>query len=300
MLTHDQIKQKLTLPQDRLDVVIDTDTYNEVDDQFALAYALRSVERLNVKAIYAAPFFNKRSSSPADGMEKSYDEILRVLKKMDYSYGDDFVKKGSTSYLESIDTPCESEAVTDLIEKAMTSEKPLYVVAIGAITNIASALLIEPKIADRIVVVWLGGHAFHRENTFEFNLKQDVLAANVVFDSDVPLVLLPCRGVVSHLSTTLPELEANIDGNSTIGSYLTNIVRDYSFGRKVYSKVIWDASAIAYLINPEWVKTRFEPSPNVTHDLKWSLNHARHPIAYAYDIDRDTILSDLFNKINSI
>lgn len=299
MLTHEQIKQKLALQQGKIDVVIDTDTYNEVDDQFALVYALRSADRLNVKAIYAAPFFNKRSSSPADGMEKSYDEILRVLDKMDYSYSDDFVKKGSTRYFESIDTPCESVAAADLIEKAMTSEKPLYVVAIGAITNIASALLTEPRIAEKIVVAWLGGHAFHWENTYEFNLKQDALAANIVFDSSVPLVLLPCRGVVSHLSTTLPELEANIDEGSPIGSYLTGIVRDYSFGRKVYSKVIWDASAIAYLINPEWVKTRFEPSPNVTNNYEWSFDHARHPIAYAYDIDRDAILSDLFDKINS-
>lgn len=299
MLTYEQIQQKLTLPQAKIDIVIDTDTYNEVDDQFALVYALRSAERLNVKAIYAAPFFNKHSCSPADGMEKSFDEILRVLNKMEYSFSNYLVKKGSMRYLENIDTPCESEATADLIDRAMTSEKPLYVVAIGAITNIASALLIEPKIAEKIVVVWLGGHAFHWENTYEFNLKQDVLAANVVFDSGVPLVLLPCKGVVSHLSTTLPELEANIDENSDIGSYLTGIVRDYSFGRKVYSKIIWDASAIAYLINPEWVKTRIEHSPNVSVDFKWSFDHSRHPIAYAYDIDRDAILSDLFDKINS-
>jgi len=48
-------------------MVLDTDTYNEVDDQFAVVYALRSPERLRVEALYAAPFHNDRSSGPADG-----------------------------------------------------------------------------------------------------------------------------------------------------------------------------------------------------------------------------------------
>ena len=241
MLDHERIKQRLCLPDGKIDMVLDTDTYNEVDDQFALCYALRSTERLSVKAVYAAPFFNKRSENPADGMLKSYDEILNILSVMGYDAPDGFVRKGSDRYLESIDTPCRSDATLDLIEKALSAEETLYVVAIGAITNIASALLIEPKIAGKIVVLWLGGHAFSWPDTFEFNLKQDVTAANAVFDSGVPLVLFPCRGVVSHLSTTLPELEANIDGRSPIGSYLTNIVREYSLGKRVYSKVIWDA-----------------------------------------------------------
>ena len=65
-----------------LDMVLDTDTYNEVDDQFALCYALCSPERLNVQAVYAAPFFNDRSNGPEQGMERSYDEIVRLLGKM--------------------------------------------------------------------------------------------------------------------------------------------------------------------------------------------------------------------------
>ena len=57
-------------------MVLDTDTYNEIDDQFAVVYALISPE-LDVQAVYAAPFHNNRSSGPGDGMEKSYEEILR-------------------------------------------------------------------------------------------------------------------------------------------------------------------------------------------------------------------------------
>jgi inosine-uridine nucleoside N-ribohydrolase len=298
MLTNEQIIQKLAIPGGRLNIVIDTDTYNEVDDQFALVYALRSQNRLNVEAIYAAPFFNKRSESPGDGMRKSYDEIINILDKMSYKTPSGFVKKGSGRYLESLDTPCQSEAVQDLIERAMAAKDTLYVVAIGAVTNVASALLLEPKIAEKIVVLWLGGHAFHWPDTFEFNLKQDTLSANVVFDSNVPLVLFPCKGVVSHFSTTLPELKANISENSAIGRYLINIVEDYSFGRSVYSKVIWDAVTIAYLNNEAWTSSRIVPSPIAGEDFKWRFDKSRHPIKYIWSIDRDAIYADLFDKIN--
>ena len=49
----------------------------------------------------------------------------------------------------------------DLVARGLGSpdDEPLYVVAIGAITNVASALLTEPALAGKIVVVWLGGHA---------------------------------------------------------------------------------------------------------------------------------------------
>ena len=62
-------------------MVFDTDTYNEIDDQFALVYALISPE-LRVEAVYAAPFLNNRSKSAQEGMEKSHEEILRVLGKL--------------------------------------------------------------------------------------------------------------------------------------------------------------------------------------------------------------------------
>ena len=54
----------------RIPMVLDTDTYNEVDDQFALAYAMLSPEKLHVQAVYAAPFCNKRAATPGEGMKK--------------------------------------------------------------------------------------------------------------------------------------------------------------------------------------------------------------------------------------
>ena len=70
----------LKVPNRKVDVVLDTDAYNEIDDQFAIAYLLLNKDKLNTKALYAAPFYNTRSSGPKEGMEKSYDEIFKLLQ----------------------------------------------------------------------------------------------------------------------------------------------------------------------------------------------------------------------------
>lgn len=143
--------------------MLDTDTFNEIDDQFALAYLICSKEKLDLQAVYAAPFSNEKAKDPAEGMEKSYQEILHILTLMERDDLKPAVYRGSTSFLSSETEPVLSEAAKDLAERAMkyTKEKPLYVVSIGAITNIASALLLKPEIRERMVVVWLGGHSLH-------------------------------------------------------------------------------------------------------------------------------------------
>ena len=79
MLTTEQRLRMLETPKAPVDLVIDTDAYNEIDDQFAIAYALCAPERVRLLALCAAPFTNARSTGPADGMEKSYQEILHLL-----------------------------------------------------------------------------------------------------------------------------------------------------------------------------------------------------------------------------
>ena len=75
----ESLLRRLTKPKSKIDVVLDTDTYNELDDQFALSYMMKNSDKLNVKALYASPFLNDKSVSPKDGMEKCYDEILKLL-----------------------------------------------------------------------------------------------------------------------------------------------------------------------------------------------------------------------------
>ena len=290
--------KQLEPPTGKVRMVLDTDTYNEVDDQFALAYAFLSKEKIELEAIYAAPFHNNRSNGPADGMEKSYQEILRLLKMLGKS-PEGFAFRGSDRYLEDVTKPIRSEAAHDLVKKAMASspEDPLYVVPVGCITNVASAILIEPKIIENIVVVWLGGNGLNWPHQKEFNLRQDVVAARVVFDSGVPFVVMPCRPVVSHFHTTLPELKHYLEGKNELSDYLYNIVVEYSGGREAYSKVIWDVIAVVWLVNPSWIQTNLVHSPVLTDQVTFSVDHSRHFIRMAAALNRDAIFRDLFEKL---
>lgn len=290
--------KQLEPPTSKVRMVLDTDTYNEVDDQFALAYAYLSKENVQLEAVYAAPFHNARSEGPADGMEKSYQEIQRLLKILGKS-PEGFAFRGSDRYLEDVTKPIRSEAASDLIQKAMDSspEDPLYVVPVGCITNIASAILIEPEIIKNIVVVWLGGNGLNWPHQKEFNLMQDVLAARVVLDSGVPFVMMPCRPVVSHFHTTIPELKYYLKGKNEISDYLFNIVTEYSGGRDAWSKVIWDVTAVAWLVNPQWIPTNLVHSPVLTDQVTFSVDHSRHFIRMATDLNRDAIFRDLFEKL---
>ena len=198
------------VPTECVDVILDTDAYNEVDDQFAIALLLKCPERARILGLCAAPFLNGRSTSAADGMEKSYHEIIKLLRLAGREDLIEHTYRGSPAYLLDEKTPVKSDSARLMAEtaKQYSPEKPLYIVAIGAITNVASAFLLEPRaMAENTVVVWLGGHSKDWVNTKEFNMRQDVAAARVVFDSGVPLVLLPCAGVVSEFRTTKPELE---------------------------------------------------------------------------------------------
>ncbi len=297
LMTNEEILKKLELPKGVLDIVIDTDTFNEVDDQFALVYALKSKERVNIKAVYAAPFYNDKSSSPADGMEKSYKEILHIYAMMKEDPAG-LVFRGSKTYLPE-EGFVESDAARDLVDKALTRKEddPLYVVALGAITNVASAIRMCPEIVKKIVVIWLGGNAFYWPDVNEFNLRQDVNGARVLFDSGVPLMLLPCMGVVSNVHTTIPELKAYLEGKSEIADYLYKIVAGYSDDHFAWSKVIWDITTIAWIINPDWLPSHFVHSPIITKELTWSFDESRHLIRAAWYADRDHIFRDVFDKI---
>ena len=300
--TNEFLLRRLEKPKGKIDVVFDTDTFNEVDDQFALAYLIRSSDKLNLKAIYAAPFTNQKAATPAEGMEKSFQEIANILKlcgREDYL---SVTYRGSDAYLRDEETPVVSPAAENLVERAMAQpdDQPLYVVAIGAITNVASALLMKPEIAEKIVLVWLGGHAWTWPDTREFNLIQDVAAARVVFGCGVPLVQLPCMGVVTHFTTTGPELEHWIVGKNELCDYLYRIVKEdeeVRCGKVLWSRVIWDVTAVAWLLDGDFTLDRIVHSPIVSYDGHYSHDGQRHFMKYVYYVDRDKIFADLFRKL---
>lgn len=296
-------QQRLALlepPLSRIRMVLDTDTYNEIDDQFALVHALLSPERVEVEAIYAAPFHNIRSDGPEDGMEKSYEEILRLLQRLGRD-AEGFVFKGSTTWMSAPDVPVASPAVDDLIARARQDrEGPLYVVAIGAITNIASAILTAPDILNRIVVVWLGGQPYGWHHTREFNLSQDLHASRVLFDSGVALVRVPCTNVAEHIKTTQAELDRFMHGHSVVGDYLYETFSTYFSDHYARSKEIWDLGPVAWLVDPSWTDSILIHSPILTAEQTWSHDPHRHLVREVIAVQRDPIFIDLFRKLEEL
>ena len=209
--------------------------------------------------------------------------------------------KGSTGYLPDEETAVESSS-SDLAARAMnyTPEKPLYVLAIGAITNVASAILKNPDIIDRIVIVWLGGNALHWPENKEFNLYQDVAAARIIFECGAALVQLPCSGVVSEVTTTGPELDAHLKGKNRLCDYLVSTTK--AEGRRcsnelAWSRVIWDITTVAWLLDEGFMEDYLMPSPIPEYDGHYSVDPRRHLMRYVYHVNRDKVFSDLFTKL---
>lgn len=297
-------EKRLLPPSGPIDVVLDTDTFNEIDDQFALSYMLSYKERLNVKALYAAPFFNIHSTGPEDGMIKSYNEILTLLALAGREDLKDVTFKGSVDYLKDEKTPQVSDAAKDLAERALkySCDNPLYVVAIGAITNVASAILMNPEIINKIVIVWLGGHAQEWPDTMEFNMMQDVAAARVIFGCGAPVVQLPCCGIVDHFYISEPELNYWFMDKNPLATYLAksviNEANAYAEG-KPWTRVIWDVTAVAYLVNDNnrFMDYKIIPSPICQYDHHYSYDVRRHPISYVTIIKRDALMEDMINRL---
>lgn len=290
-----------------VDMVLDTDTYNEIDDQFALAYAMLSPERLRVEAVYAAPFDNPRSDGPASGMLASHAEIVRVLRRLGRE-PEGFAFEGARNWLsDSVAAggtgagaqDVRNPAAADLIERARSRPpgRPLYVVAIGAPTNVAEALLLAPDIAEHVVVVWLGGNPIGWHRGAEFNVYQDMRASRVLLDSGVALVHVPCVNVTEHLRTTLAEVDRYVRPCGPLGAYLAEIFEGYYDDHFGTSKELWDVGAIAWLVDPAWTPSVLVHSPRLQDDHGWSHDPGRHLIREVRTVNRDAIFRDLFRKL---
>jgi inosine-uridine nucleoside N-ribohydrolase len=351
VIPEDQMRQMLEPPQGRIRLLIDTDAHNEIDDQFAIAWALLSQDVIEIEGVLAEPYSHRhhreplnqaydllkanpqaevpaplqpyrrsalnmlasgidprsiRYVDPDEGMELSYQEILKVFDLLNENPAGR-VFRGSPGYLTSLDKPIRSAAAARLIERAFAVEGArLYVAAIGCLTNVASAILMEPEIIARIVVLWTSSYpsCVSLNNRPSLNLVQDILASQLIFDSGVPHVYLPGYYVGEQLKLSLPDMEAWVRGKGKIGDYLYDLYthnpiypmqgKNDHFGR---TWVIWDLINFAWLLNPEWVPSQLVRAPILTGDLYWKHDNNRHWMREAYGIDRDAIFRDFFTKL---
>ncbi len=281
--------------KEKVNIILDTDTYNECDDQFALAYLVKNQDKFNIEAITVAPYSHSdRKETIESTTEKSYNEILKICNWLNFKT-ENKVFKGSTDYIcNGYDK--NNDAVNKIIEVANKNEKT-YILAIGAITNIALAIKKAPEIINKIQVIWLGGNSFLAKNNREFNFEQDVQAVREVFESKVKLTVIPCKNVASNLTTSIYELEHFLKGKSELCDYLCQRFFNDTYHGIQERRVIWDISVITYMINKSWFETEELSCPIIKEDTSYELTENRHKITFVNYLEPNKIYNDLFRKL---
>ncbi len=277
---------------------VEDSTAAEVDDIASWLHRLR-VAGINPEDV--------EFETSAEGMELSYAEIIAILDKLGMATPGPAVR-GADRFMESPDDIVDSEGARRIIEAAMSDDdRLLHVVAIGAATDIAAALLIEPEIVTRMVVSWTSAYPTFVKfsNAPSMNLVQDQHASRLLFESGVPLLYLPGYYIGEQLVMSLPESERWVKGNGEIGDYLHYLYTHNRLRRQRLvepfagqSWVCWDFINFAWLIDPTWVPTQLVPTPVLDDDLRWRQLPGRPLMSEAIDIDRDAVYRDFFHKLS--
>jgi purine nucleosidase len=280
-------------------IIIDTDAKNEADDQFAIVHALLSPS-LEVRGLIAAHFGVSRSDR---SMEESREEIDLLLQLMGLEQ-QVTVANGAPSGIPDEQTPRDSAGAQLIIaeSKLASTEEPLFVAFLGSLTDMASAILLDPSIVDReVVVVWIGGVGYGGVETYpgvEFNLRNDIAAANVVYDSGITVWQVPSN-VYSQVSVSYTELEEKIGGTSKLADYLINQTVEWNrtyWPEPIESRSLGDSPAISLMLYPRGGNFRIVPAPRFGQEGHY-LPGSGHPIRVVESVDVRFLLEDMFAKI---
>lgn len=273
-------------------VIIDTDAACEADDPYAIVQGLLS-PKLIVKGI-VAEHFNETGS-----MERSFEEIKTIVSLMDLDTNIFRGQKGKLSEDKEV-----SEGVQFIIDEALSNdEKPLFVLCQGAITNVAKALEVEPKIKDKMTVIWIGTHGtnFEEPPFREFNAGNDVEAANAVLTSGGDIWLVPSY-VYTTITIGIAELKRRVEPCGAIGKHLYQNLVDYNNSEfagwtKGESWSLGDSPAIAIAMNPDCGRFEVVSAPKIEDDTRSTEDNLRPKVRIYKDVDSRYILEDMIAKL---
>lgn len=267
-------------------VLIDTDAKNEADDQFAIVQALLS-PKLENKGFIAAHFGTRLP----DSMERSYAELEKIFDLMGFEK-EGMIFRGAERAIQDKAVPQVSEGARKIVEEAMKNDaRPLYILFLGPLTDMASALLMEPRIAQRCTVIWIGGGRYP-SGGIEFNLGNDIEAANVVFSSKVPVWQIP-KNVYEMMAVSFAELELNVYPHGAIGKYLLEQMNEHakediprlSDFRSGETWVLGDSPAVGVLLYEHRFCFDWVQAPLITKDMTYVQTGLNRPIRVYREVD---------------
>ncbi len=310
-------EQRYIVPRSKqVRVIIDTDAGAEADDQFAIAHALMT-PKFDVVGIIAEQFGDRQGEST---MLDSYDEIKRVVRKMGLE-DEVTVLKGEEKALDLLDNEGVSEGVQFIIDEAFKEDdRPLFVLNMGAITNLATAHRMNPAIDDHIVAIWIGGGTYPVGH-MDFNLANDVTAANTIMASNMELWQIPL-GSYTRMAVSFYELMEKVAPCGTIGAYLiekmmavneedcSGNLDDIDFGGKmsrgaksvfIRTSEGWslgDSPAVGVLITPQAQNMSMIKGQRFNPDGTYGEYIGDHRLIRVYNnIDSRVILEDFYAKL---
>jgi purine nucleosidase len=281
-------------------IIVNTDAKNEADDQFAIVHALLS-PTLDVRGIIAAHFGTRRTTESLRESREEVDLLLRLLGRE----GQYVVVDGARHKLPDEATAVPSAGSALIIEESKKEEGTLYVAFLGPLTDMASAILEDPEIQDRdVVVVWIGGPPHGgviAPSDIEFNLSNDIASANVVMNSRIPVWQIPST-VYSMVSVTHEELEQKVAPLGELGAYLTQQVIDFNATVEdlmMDFRSLGDSPAIGAVMNPRGGVWRRFPAPLYDQDGQMvDPGPGRREIPVCESMDIRWLLEDMFAKLN--
>ena len=282
----DRLVLELPGPGERIPVLIDTDAACEIDDLYAIALAVTAPDRFDIEGFVAAHYGD---SGGPEGIRKSYEFIETVLEKAGVA-GKYPVKMGAPPFQYSAVAP-EAEGVDFIIERAMAHdrENPLWVVSLGACTNVVAACLKRPEIAERVLVLWHGRTRWPVQ-AWNFNAYNDVKAVRLLFKSKLPLVLFDTG---TYLRSPMEESEEKLAPSGPLGAFL----HQYRYEADWYQqadKGFFDLGDVAILLDPSLGYSEVVDAPDVEWDMRYLPSSANGRIRRVYQIDRDRTF-DLFH-----
>jgi purine nucleosidase len=255
----------------RRPVLLSTDCGCEMDDQWALALLARApaLELLGVVGAHAPGLTSTAAAEHAR-------EVLRQMNRTDSLP----VVAGAPGAMAVEATPVESEGTGLILREArrFSAQSRLAVLVIGSATDIASALLLDPALAERIEVVAVG---FDRwpEGGDPFNVRNDVRAWKSLLASPVPLTVGPIDTCIRHLTLTRAAAREMLWPTGEPGRFLLSILEQYLDSSPEEARAVtgrpdawpvWDLIAVAHLLG--LTQTVVHPRPRLRDDMTFDHN----------------------------
>ena len=249
-------------------VIIDADTANEVDDLYAIAWALLA-PRLEIIGLTSAQWHtNPRTPNDSVGeSQRLNEEILKLMKKTAIP-----APQGSNFPMVSEQRPQPSEAAKFIIDQALATPdgEKLSIVILGPCTNIASSILIEPKIIPKLSVNYLGFWYNVKTNTWnkrEFNTNNDPNAVNVLLNTANLEFKVMTATTSQHLVFEKTVMDNLLKGKGGIGDYLINRWETYDRFWQATDKektkwIMWDVAILEALAYPELAEEKEVATPH--------------------------------------